>query len=90
MEAARKRLGRFSSRLRAVWFVVRLEYICCVSSLAVSHDASAHLLETLQLELRLVLVCGRLLHLYELNCLLMGLRLLRGREALALLLLISI
>ena len=73
-----------------MWFVVRLEYICCVSSLAVGHDASAHLLETLQLELRLVLARRRLLHLYELNCLLMGLRLLRGREALALLLLLEV
>ncbi len=47
------------------------------SSLAHGDDAGADLLEALKFELRLILGCGRLLHLYVLYCLLVGLSLLR-------------
>lgn len=65
--------------------VVRLGYIIggvrrAGCSLAHGDDASADLLEALQLELRLVLGRGRLLHLYVLYCLLVRLRLLRLGE----------
>jgi hypothetical protein len=54
-------------------------------SFAVGADARVHILEALELELWLILGCGRLLHLDEFNSLFVGLGLLGLGKCFALL-----